>query len=340
VTVLTAGFESLHGAAVESGVSVLRVRSRRTSADRSSFLEKASFVAHAAFAVPHLLRTSKPQGCIVFFSLPCGPLGRLVRALSGVPYVVALRGGDVPGSEPELDSLHRWLSPLRRWVLRGASAVVANSNGLKALSERADPITVGVVPNGVDTSAFSNVRSGRHPPYRFLFVGRLNPQKNVPLLLSAAGVLRRSSSASFRVAILGDGPLAAELHAQARSLGVDGIVDWEPWVERGKMPERYATADCLVNPSLNEGMPNAVLEAMACGLPVIASEAAGHTDLVEHEVTGLLFRSGDVSALASAMQRLLEQPALNEAWGRAGRIRVENRYAWSTAAASYVRLLG
>lgn len=336
VTILTAGFSTVRGEAAENGVTIRRLACRRSRADRSSFAEKAFFVAHAAIALPGLIRRSRPDACIVFFSLPCGPLGRLVRGLSGVPYVVSLRGGDVPGTEPGLAALHWWLAPVRRWVLRGAKAVVANSEGLKVLSVRVDPFAVTVIPNGVDTAAFTPSRDGRRPAYRFLFAGRLNEQKNVALLLSAAARLRESTAAAFTVSIVGDGPLAAALHAQANELGLGRTIEWMPWVAREKMAACYASADCLVNPSLYEGMPNVVLEAMASGMPVIASDVAGNADVVEHEHTGLLFPGQDASALAEAMRRMLETRGGD--WGAAGRARALDRHSWAAAAAAYVAL--
>jgi glycosyltransferase involved in cell wall biosynthesis len=337
VTVLTSGIATLRGEAIEDGLTLRRLPCRRSRADRSSFGEKASFVAHAALALPGVLRNRRPDACIVFFSLPCGPLGRVVGGLAGVPYVVSLRGGDVPGTEPGLAGLHRWLAPVRRWVLRGAKAVVANSEGLRALSAKTDPVAVVVIPNGVDTAAFAPSRNERGPTCRFLFVGRLNEQKNVALLLSAADRLRRSTPVPFTLAIVGDGPLAAALHAQADALGLGSAIEWTPWVARERMPGCYAEADCLVNPSLYEGMPNVVLEAMACALPVIASDVAGNADVVEHERTGLLFPAGDADALARSMQRVLEERGA-AGWGSAGRVRVVERHSWTAAASAYVAL--
>ena len=338
VTVLTAGFSDLHGETTESGVALVRLSSHRSRPDRSSLFEKLSFVLHAAIALPGVVRRSRPDGCIVFFSLPCGPLGRLVRALSGAPYVISLRGGDVPGTEGGLDTMHRWLAPVRRWILRGAKAVVANSTGLKALSERADPFAVSVIPNGVDSVAFAPTRVSRPPPFHFLFAGRLDTQKNVAMLLCAVDRLRRLTALPLCVSIIGDGPLGGELHEQGTRLGLGAIVKWNQWVQRVDMPGVYSSADCLVNPSLYEGMPNVVLEAMASGLPVIASEVAGNIDTVDHGVTGLLFPSQDTEALVLAMKRILEEPHAAAAWGEAGRRKVEDRHSWGVAASSYIRL--
>ncbi len=337
VTVLTAGYAPLWGESVEAGVTVVRLRSRRERAERSTFAEKASFVMHAACALPGVIRRAKPEGCIVFFSMPCGPLGPLARFLGGIRYVVSLRGGDVPGTEAGLERMHWWLAPVRRWVLRGASAVVANSEGLAALSRKADPVGVTVIANGVDPTAFVPAQSRPAGRYRFLFVGRLDAQKDVATLLEAAARLRRASALPFRLTVVGDGPRSAGLRTQAGALDIEDLVEWKSWMPRPGMPGCYASVDCLVNPSLYEGMPNVVLEAMACALPVIASDVAGNSDVVDHEETGLMVPPGNADALAQAMRRMLEAPDAAAALGRAGRAKAERRYSWAESAGAYLK---
>jgi len=133
--VLTSGFGTLRGPVEESGVRVLRLNSPRRKREASSVWEMAAFGALAAIRVRQLIRSGRVQAVIAFFSIPCGPVAWWARCGTGVPYVVSLRGGDVPGTEPGLRFVHALLSPLRRKILRGARAVVANSPGLKTLSE-------------------------------------------------------------------------------------------------------------------------------------------------------------------------------------------------------------
>ncbi|MCA1481944.1 hypothetical protein I6F37_44210, partial [Bradyrhizobium sp. NBAIM08] len=114
--------------------------------------------------------------------------------------VVSLRGGDVPGTERSLERVHRWLRPVRRMVLAKARAVVANSPGLAQLSMRADPIAVQVIANGVDLETFSPAGSPRAGEFRFLFVGRLNEQKNVGMLLEAPRRCARHRPRNFACA--------------------------------------------------------------------------------------------------------------------------------------------
>ncbi|MCI0654906.1 MAG: glycosyltransferase, partial [Methylococcaceae bacterium] len=130
-TVLTARFHELNGWSEEDGVRVYRCAALRGRRDRSSLIEMASFLLSAFLVLPRIARRSQAQGVIVFFSFPSGPLAWWAHRRWKIPYVVSLRGGDVPGAEPGLARMHRLRAPLRRRLLREARRVVATSEGLK-----------------------------------------------------------------------------------------------------------------------------------------------------------------------------------------------------------------
>jgi glycosyltransferase involved in cell wall biosynthesis len=253
--------------------------------------------------------------------------------------VISLRGGDVPGTEPQLVHIHRRLRFIRRFVLSRAAAVVANSPGLAELSERADPIAVRIIPNGVDLERFRPPAQRPPEPFHFLFVGRLNEQKNVGLLLEAVAELARSVNRPFRVSIVGDGPLRGALRERATLLELDGLVDWVSWLPREEMPAVYGSAHCMVNPSRYEGMPNVVLEAMACGVPVIVSNVSGNRDVVENGKNGLIVADDSREELVDAMTRALREQPYLESLGARARILVAERYSWDVATLQYADLL-
>lgn len=342
VTVLTAGFGERTGSAGEGGVWVIRCPSRRRRPDRSNLPEMFSFVWRAALALPKVLRERRPEGVVVFFSFPCGPLGLWAWWLAQTPYVVSLRGGDVPGAEAELALWHRLLQPLRRLVFRRSRAVVANSPALKAMSEAADPHPVRLILNGVDADRFcpAPVPSPPAPdrPFAFLFVGRFRRQKNLFFLLEQMACLRSRQAVPFVLHMVGDGPQGEALREAADKAGLGDVLRWHGWLERDALISLYQSSHCLLNPSLYEGMPNAVLEAMACGLPVIASAAPGNDAVVRPGETGFLCPLSDPGAFQEALERVLRDPDLARALGRRGRAWVLRDFSWEGAARAYVRL--
>lgn len=342
VTVLTAAFGAQRGVATEAGVEVVRVRSLRRSADRSNPLEMLSFLLAALIPAFRLARRRRFDASIAFFTIPSGPISWMLSLALGVPYLVSLRGGDVPGFVPEIDAIHRLIAPLRRAVLRRACALVANSDSLARLSESADPFPVRVIPNGVDPLAFApekGVERGAEDAFRVLFVGRLHSQKNVGALLASAAALAALPGPPVIVEIVGDGPERPALTKLAEQTGAARVLRWHGWLDKQQVLACYRRAHVFVNPSRYEGMPNTVLEAMACAVPVVASRIGGNEDLVVEDETGFLFDLSAPQQMAAALQRMRRDPALGPRLGACGRQRVIDGFSWSHVAEQYTHLL-
>lgn len=338
--VVTSRYRAFSGWREENGVRILRLPAPRRRIDRSNLFEMAGFVALACATVPFLIRRHGIDGSIVFFSMPCGPIGWLSRLATGRPYVLSLRGGDVPGAEPSLATLQRVIAPVRRASMRAAKAVVANSRGLAEMSQRADPVAVETIANGVDTRVFSPRPAAprRDGPIRLLFAGRFQGQKNLFELLRQFAAAKPLASVPLRLTLVGDGPQRTELAAEALRLGIAADVDWPGWLDKAALAETYRGSDVFVNPSLYEGMPNTVMEAMACGLPVIASDVPGNNELIRDGETGLLFTLDAPQRLAAAIAAMADDAALRTACGLAGRELVATRYTWEAAARRYADL--
>jgi glycosyltransferase involved in cell wall biosynthesis len=341
VTVLTARHGDLPAVRVEEGVTVHRIKCLRRHPDRCTITEMTSFVFAALLSLVFVIPRIRPTAAIAFFSIPCGPIALLAKALFRIPYVVSLRGGDVPGLVPEIERTHRFLQRIRRASLNRAVAVIANSDGLRDLSVATDPRPVEVIPNGVDAEFFSPGESepGAAPDrFRVLFVGRFHSQKNLPVLLNEFARLREQCARPVELHLVGDGPLLPELKQQAAQLKLNGEVKWHGWLPRAELRDVLQSCDCFVNPSLYEGMPNAVLEAMACGKPVVASRVAGNDAVVQHESTGFLFPLDDPSALGDSLGQLANDPGRAAEMGRNGREVVEREFCWDRVADAYVKL--
>jgi glycosyltransferase involved in cell wall biosynthesis len=302
--------------------------------------EMAGYVLSAAVFMPLIVRRHRVEGSIVFFSVPCGPLGVWGRLLFGMPYVVSLRGGDVPGTEPSLDIIHKIITPLRSWVYRKSRAVVANSEGLKRLSEKVDNHPVCVIPNGVDVAFFSpGKRHGRSAgSMRFLFVGRFREQKNLFFLLEQMNRVAQETHHVFQLRLVGNGPQEEALKNFARLLGIKDRISWHSWTTKEGLRDHYHEADCVINPSHYEGMPNVVLESMACALPVIASRVAGNEAVVRDQETGLLFEPGDGRQFRGCVKRIMKNRKRGRSMGENGRKWVMKDFSWDRSAKAYLDL--
>lgn len=175
-----------------------------------------------------------------------------------------------------------------------------------------------------------------HPP-RLIYVGRLHKQKGVDVLLRAFGQLvERDLACDACLKIVGDGPLWDDLVSLAKDLDITHRVAF--FGETNCVLEQLYQADIFVLPSRAEGISNALLEAMACGMPVVVSDVPGNADVVQDGKNGLTFTTEDPDSLAQALSLLLEQSDLRQQLGRMARQTVEARYSLSFVADRYIAM--
>lgn len=340
VLVLTSAFDGLPTLERRAdGVEIRRIPTLRRRRDRSSILEMLVFLASSLLMAPWAALRWRPDATVAYFGLPCGPAAWMVKALFGVPYLVSLRGGDVPGFQYDGISLyHRLAGPVIGWLWHRSAGVVANSEGLAGLARRFTPdLPIAIIPNGVDATRFTppSQREATGADLTLLFVGRVVRQKGLDVLLDALAALPLSLRDRLSLTIVGDGPARSELQERAARLGLTERVLFRGWLGRDALPDAYRTADLFVFPSRDEGMPNVVLEAMAAGLPVVATRIAGNQDLVVDGETGLMLEVDDTAALTTALARLIGDVDLRHRLGAEGRRRVVERFSWRAVAAAY-----
>ena len=339
VCVLTSAIDDLPYQTVEDGIEVVRLSTLRKRKDRAGILEMGSFAIAGMLGLPSVVRRFRPDCAIAMFTIPCGHIGLALKKIWNIPYVVSLRGGDVPGFNPSVNWYHSCLRPFRHMILGNACAVVANSTGLAELAHETDPFHVTVIPNGVDCHFFRPSERDKSVTHRFnfLFVGRFtSEQKNLARLLEELATLNRTYSGQFLFHVVGDGPERESLMRLALQLGLEAIVTWHGWIDREKLRDIYKSSDCLVNVSLVEGMSNVILEAMASGLPVIASAVRGNTETVIHGESGLLFDLGHSDNLQQMLRYVLEDRDAARVLGLRAREIAQTRFSWDSTAESYM----
>jgi glycosyltransferase involved in cell wall biosynthesis len=339
VVVLSSAFQKLRGYSIEDGIDVVRVPVGRKEPHRASLLQMARFVAAGSWMVHKVARRYSVDRVIAFFSIPTGIVAWWLNRQTKIPYVVSLRGGDVPGTEPGLWLFYRLLAPLRRRILIEASSVTAPAPGLKELSEKSDPIPVSVIPNGVDTTVYRPEKRREITEIVLLSVGRLHPQKSPFRLLEIVQAIRVNGGVPARAIMIGDGPERARLEQYAREHQLSAAVKFTGWLDRSEVALAYRSATFLVQLSSYEGMSNVVLEALASGLPVVASRIPGNVDLVLDQKNGLLFSFNEsCEMIAAEIVRLWKSPARWQRMSNSARISVTAKFDWQVIATSYERL--
>jgi glycosyltransferase involved in cell wall biosynthesis len=218
-------------------------------------------------------------------------------------------------------------------ALRFADLVVVNSEAVRDTLVRSGRIAakrLTVVRNGVDLARFRpRMRQPRSAddPLTVVTLANLRPEKGLADLLDAAAIVRGRMPAC-RFQIWGDGPLRGELESRAVALGLDGTVELRG---RTEAPEAVLRdADLFALPSHSEASSNGILEAMASGLPVVATRVGGNPLLVEDGITGLLVPARDPGALAESIARLAENPGEAARLGDAAVEKIRSRFSTET----------
>ena len=340
VTVLTAAQGDLPRRENDFGVQVCRICAARQRQDRCSIPEMLAFLAHAAIVAPGLARQVRADAALVFFSLPTGAVGWWTKTRMGLPSVLSLQGGDVPGfMSDELALYHRMSGPIITQVWKNAAAVIANSNGLADLASAFAPnMDIGMIPAGADLSSVTPpISPTLEGPLRLLFVGRLVHQKGLDVLFRALSPLK--DYGDWTLTIAGEGPLKEDLVRAAQGLRLNDRIVFRGWLEKDRLPAVYQNADMFVLPSRDEGMPNAMLEAMAAGMAVIGSRVAGIEEVIQDGKNGLLVRPDDAGGLTDALRTFIDDRHKTFALGQAARKCIEDHYSWTMVADKYFDLL-
>lgn len=333
VVVVTARFHHQPKLDVQNGVTIHRISSFRRRQNRSTAFEQLIFIIAASFHSLSLIRQLKPHATLAFFGVPSGAAAWLLKKSCRIPYIVSLRGGDVPGFRPyDFKLFHKLVAPFLRVIWRQADSVIANSNGLRDLALAFDSsIEIPIIPNGVDGAKYKN-ESREWTPARIFSVGRIVHQKGLDLGLRALAHLK---DLDWHWNIAGDGPQLDALKSLTNELGLSDRVTFLGWLSREELIQWYHHSNLFLFPSRHEGMPNAVLEAMSSGLPVVATSIAGSEELVLDGVTGLLVNAEDIDSLRNGLSRLIVEEKTRMQMGQASRQRVESEYSWENVARQY-----
>ncbi len=215
------------------------------------------------------------------------------------------------------------------YVLDRACAVIALSRSDAALlvSYGQAPEGIEVVYPGMDLARFEGgPEPGTRGAHKILYVGRVVYQKGVRELVRSFAALCEQEE-GVELVVAGDGEDLEEMMELARRLDVEDRVRFRGWVDRDELIGLYHEAMAVVLPSFSEGMPYAVLEAMAAGRPVISSRVSGMDEVVDHGVNGLLYNHGDEKGLQKAMLRLVRDPEESRRMGERARKDCRTRFS-------------
>jgi glycosyltransferase involved in cell wall biosynthesis len=313
VTVAAHGPGPLREAADSAGVRFVSVRFMRRALnpayDLLGFLELILLFLRLG---PDIVHTNSSKA---------GFLGRFAAWVTGVPIRLFTVHGWAFSAHTGLASLlYRWADRLARLVTTCVVCVCENERRKGLAARTCHESRTRVIFNGIEVGALPPARPPSHQPM-LISVGRLKAPKDFVTLVRALALLEKGS---FRALIVGEGPDRSRLQASLEELGLVHAVELVG--ERRDVASLLAAADVFVLASSSEGLPVSILEAMAAGLPVVATRVGGVPELVEHGKTGLLVPPGDPQSFAAAVSELLADEDARAEMGAEGYRRARERF--------------
>lgn len=300
-------------------------------------LEVGAGTGLASVAWSRLLAQALQRSGVEVVLAEYGPTGAAVAPAcrqADVALVVHFHGFDA-SHQPTLDTYADGYAEMFR--VAAAIVVVSHDMRSRVLALGAPEDKVRLCPYGVDTAAFAAAAPESAPP-RFLSVGRF-VEKKAPHLAILAFERASRTEPSMRLTMVGDGQLLGACRHLVAALGLDDRVEFVGPLSSSAVAERMRSARAFVQHSVvahdgdAEGLPVAVLEASASGLPVVATRHAGIPDAIEDGVTGLLADEDDIEAMADHLLRLAQEPEIAAEMGRRGRQRIIERFSQDQAIA-------
>ena len=323
-----------------NGVEIRRVPVARRRQDYSSILEMGTFVLSAMWYVVRTVHDFKPDVVHIFFAIPDGPIGWVLKRTHKLPYIISLRGADVPTDEVKRFALaYKFLRPAFNGLLKDADAVVSVSNGLRQHAQMNVSVPIEVISNAIDLGVFAPALDKQETEMtRLLYVGRLVASKSPMTLIETIIHLKEMDTKPFVLELVGEGEQRSLLEQMVIENKLSRYVIFSGWVGHPDLIQYYQQADIFVTTTIWEGMPNTVLEAMACGLPIVGTQAHGMNQLVFDQRNGYLVPTYAPALLAKRLKHLINTPQERIRMGKESRKIVQSQFSWEFITAQYTQI--
>ncbi len=338
VDILTSKLKTDKAVEFRHGFTIYRVNSWRKSIHDCGYIGAFSYVFFAFFRFTQLLRTRRYDVLHYFFSMPTGLLTLVAGKNYKIPYILSLRGSDVPLYDPYnrlLQKAHRLLKPLTIRIWRRAADVVALSSSLRTTALKTDPKQkIAVIPNGIDIQLFRPLRSSITPgrPLQLITVARLVERKGIQHILAA---LAQIAEHDVFLTIVGTGNFEAQLKRLCRAYSLQSVVRFYGYCPRHQLVRLYSEADVFILTSMAESFGMVFLEAMACGLPIIGARTGGIPSIIS-DGNGLLVDPTAIDDIRKAIVQMRDDPEFRRHMGYRNRKKVEEEFTWASVANSYL----
>lgn len=286
-----------------------------------------------------LIRENKYDLTHSFFTVPCGAISLWFKLFNGLPYIVSLRGSDVPGYSERFSLVYKILTPFIRFIWKKSFFTVANSLEFKKLAQKTNFYQdIKIITNGIDVDEFyaKKIETDlvkREKEFKIICGSRVTHRKGIRFIIEALNILK-NKGAVVKLDIIGEGNERVELEKKVQDLNLTDVVRFIGFVEHDKLPDIYVDANVYVSASLNEGMSNTLLEALAAGLPIIATNTGGTFETVKEGINGYVIDMESAQDIADKVEILFNDYELEKKMSKESRL-LAQEMSWNNIAQEY-----
>jgi glycosyltransferase involved in cell wall biosynthesis len=321
VIVLTSLDKGLPSESIMDGFKVYRIPRPGKNNKIGVYLSAPLFWTLIFFKVWQL----KPN-LVHFQGLSTGISGIPIKKILNIPYMVYARGSDVYLSNPLIGILHKS-------ILNNSSAIIALTDHMKKKLMESTDKKIYTIPNGIDLDKFTVNENKKFLRKKLgisinktiiIFVGRLHVVKGLEYLINAVNKVKNDNLKLF---IIGDGTERENLEKLSKKLNIENYIEFCGEIPNEKIPEYLTASDIFVLPSLSEGFPNVLLEAMTCGLPVIATKIKGLDEIIEEGINGYLINPKSSEQIAEKIEFISKNKTIYKTISQNNKIRA-SEFSW------------
>ncbi len=322
-----------------SNIRIIKYPVNNKNIHHSSNIELIKYTIKSVLGGLYYSKQKKYDLCFAWSTVPAGFSAFVIRIFRKTPFLVRIGGPDIPGFEERYSFIYKIISPIIKIIWKKSSLLITKCKLEKDMVLQINKkLPINTIFNGIDTVKFypSEHKVNNSSNIRIICVARLIKRKGQEILLRAISNLAKQDI-NYEVDLVGTGDDFDNLQKQTKELNIENKVLFSSYITRNKIIERYHKADIFVLPSYNEGMSNALLEAMACGLPVVVTDVGGTPELVKNGKNGYIFEKGNVNELQKILYEIYHNKNKLNDMGNESRQIAENN-SWEAISEIYTNL--
>lgn len=299
------------------------VKVEYSSHDNNTLRSKLGYLT-ALPKIRSLIKRAKPDIVHAHYASSYGLLGALAK--TKIPYIISVWGSDVY----DFPNITPFGKQVIRYNLKKADYILSTSQVMAKETMKYTCKSISITPFGVDTELFKPMVVPKSDEFVIGNVKTLQPKYGIDVLIKATDiVIKNNPGKKIRLEIYGEGQQKEELVLLTESLGIKDKVSFKGFVQNDQLPIVYNSVSVSVSVSDSESFGVVAVEAMACGCPVVTSDADGFTEVVKNGETGFIVPKRNPEATAIAIQKFIDNPNLRKIMGDFGRERVKKIYDWN-----------